>query len=131
MPSTVPDVASNITIAAGTSGFSAEKVSFTPPQTSVDEIDTSHLGMTAGSGKTYMPADLLENGSLEIGEMHFNPDTTPPVRTQETWTITWPSGATWVFSGFMAEYTPGEMAINQKMVGAARIKVSGNITITP
>ncbi len=134
MASDAVDIGHGLEIDFGTSGFTAQITDVTPPESSRAAIDTSHLG-TSG-GKTFMPADLVDNGELEI-EFHFNPDTDPPIdQPAETITITWlgpddAAGATWAFSGFMTNYRPGAMVSEEKMGGTAVVKVSGDITRTP
>lgn len=132
MASTVPMTGNGVTIAFGTSSFTAEIVSFTPPGWSRESIETSHAGTT--DAKTFMPADLVDYGELSM-TIHFNPDLEPPVDgAAETITITFAGGgATWAFSGFMTAYEPGDAdgVGDEKIEADITVKVSGAITVTP
>ena len=102
MASPSVDVATGITIVFGTSGFSAQILDVTPPGMSRESLETTH--QSTMTQKTFMPADLYDSGELGF-DIHFNPDTSPPIGgATETITITFPSGATWAFSGFMTNY---------------------------
>lgn len=126
MPSPAVDVSFGFTIVFGTSAFAAQITDITPPAQTREAIGTSYQGTTTAA--TYMPADLVENGELTF-TIHFNPDTAAPIDgAAETVTITWPSGATWAFTGFMTAYTPGA-PFNGLMTGEVTVKVSGDITI--
>jgi len=128
MPSDPVDVAVGITIVFADSAFTAEITDVTPPNPSRDSIETSHQGTV--DAKSFMPADLYDSGEASF-DFHFNPDTDPPVdQPTEAITMTFPSGATWVFSGFMTDYAP-DAPLNDKMVGSATLKVTGVIVITP
>jgi len=128
MPAASPsvDIGTGITIAFGTSGFSAQIMDVTPPGQERESIETSHQGTV--NGKTFTPADLYDPGGLEF-EIHFNPDTVPPIDDAvEEIIITWPAGATWTFDGFMTGYAPSA-PLNDKMVATVTVKVSGEIDI--
>lgn len=122
------DIAVGITIAFGTSGFTAEILDVTPPNTTRDSIDVSHQLTTPA--KVFIPADLYDSGEASF-DFHFNPDTNPPIdQPLEVVTLTFPSGAIWSFDAFMTDYAP-DAPLNDKMVGSATLKVSDEITITP
>ena len=121
------DIGTGVTIAFATSGFTAQILDGTWPSLSRGSVQTSHQG-TVGR-HTYMPTDLSDPGEFTF-DFHFNPDTTPPInQAAETITITGPSGATWVFTGFMTDYSGG-FPFEDKMTGSATVKVSGDIAIT-
>lgn len=121
------DVATGITLVFGTSGFTAELLDMTPPEGSREAIQTSHQGTTGQH--TFTPADLVDWGELRI-DFHFNPATEPPINEAvEELTLTWPDGDTWVFNGFMTNYSGGAV-LNEKMTGSATIKVSGDVDQT-
>lgn len=126
MASPTVDVGTGITITASISAFAAEWGDIVPPETSVGDIDVSHQLSPA---REFMPSDLITNGEL-TGTIHFNPDTTPPVGTEETWTMGFPSGATWSFAGYMNRHSPN-VPFEDKMTADVSVKVSGLITITP
>jgi len=128
MASPSVDIATGITITFGTSEFTAEILDVTPPGMSREAIETTHQGTTGQ--KTFMPADLYDSGELGF-DIHFNPDTSPPIGSAaETITITFPSGATWAFTGFMTGYAPSA-PLEDKMTASVTVKVTGAITITP
>ena len=128
MGSPTVDVASGITIVFGTSGFTAEITDVSGPGMSRDSIDITHQGTS--DAMRFTPADLFDGGECSF-DIHFNPDTAPPIdQAPETVTITWPAGATWVFSGFMTNYEPSA-PLNDKMTGSVTVKVDGDITQTP
>lgn len=114
---------------AFSSGFFAEIIGVKPPASKRNSIDTSHTA-TAGGDRTFMPGDLIDNGELQV-DIHFNPGTSPPIdQPEETVTLTFSSGTTWVFTGFMTDYEP-DAPMEDKMVASVTIKVDGAITITP
>lgn len=118
-----------ITITFGTSGFSGEIIDTTPPEMTRESIETSHTE-TANNRKTFIPADLGDDGELSF-DINFDPDVDPPIDgAAETITITFASGATWAFSGFMTGYAPAA-PIDDRMTATVTVKVSGVITITP
>ena len=127
MASPLVDIGTGITIAFGTSGFTCEILDVTPPEATRESIQTSHQGTT--TAHTFTPTDLYDPGGLEIS-FHFNPDTDPPIDgAAEDITITFTSGATWAFSGFMTNYA-ASAPLEDKMTGSATFKASGDITIT-
>jgi hypothetical protein len=78
---------------------------------------------------SFVPADLSDAGQFDISG-HFNPDTTIPLTTDaETITITFASGATWEFSGFMISHS-GDVTLNEVMTFSATIKITGSIDVT-
>lgn len=128
MASDPVDIAVGIEIAFGTTTFVAEITDVTPPNVARDSVEVSHQGTV--DAKRFIPADLYDSGEASF-DFHFNPDTNPPIdQPIEAITITFPSGATWVFDGFMTDYAP-DAPLNDKMVGSATLKVDGVITITP
>jgi len=135
------NVGTGTTLTAGTSGWTAELLSLDLNGIAREAIETSHSGTAAaGAGKhanrTYIPGDLADPGSLDV-TFHFNPDTEPPIdQPAETWTVAFPlvSGdstpASWAASGFMTEFSVTGPGQDDKMVGSATIKLSGNTTRT-
>jgi hypothetical protein len=110
------------------SGFLAEIIDTTPPEMSREAIDTSHTATTDGA-MTFIPSDLIDYGECTV-ELNFAEGTTPPIDDPaEAVTITFASGATWAFSGFLTGYAPAA-PIDDRMTATATIKVSGAITIT-
>jgi len=135
MASPLVDLGTGITVAFATSAFTAQLTEVTPFAAERESIDTTYLGTTvtpAGDfgAKTYIPADLTEAGELAI-KGHYNPDTLPPMESAtEVITITFASGATLIFDGFMTGYTPGGFVANGLMEFDAVIKISGPVSPT-
>lgn len=127
MGSPLVDVGTGITVAFATSGFSIQILDVTPYAMSRVSIDTSHQGTTGA--RTFSPVDLYDAGELSFTG-HFNPDTSPPINgANESITVTFPAGATAVFSGHMTAYNPGS-PLEDKMTVDVTIKISGSVTIT-
>lgn len=105
-----------------------------------EALETTHLATTLATsgtnvgGKTYIPADHADPGSLEI-EAHLNPNTMPPINyIAEDVTLTFQNnadaaGATWTASGFCTSFSTGD--INQGIMTVnATFKLSGLMTVT-
>ena len=128
MGSPLVDVGTGIVIDFGTSGFVAEVLDVNGPSLARDSVETTHQGTTGA--RTHMPVDLYDAGELGF-DIHFNPDTDPPIdKATEEITITWPSGAIWVFDAFV---TAEDVAapLEDKMVASITLKITGDIAITP
>lgn len=118
------------TIVFGTSGFSAEILKVNGQGISRDAIDTWHLGISEAAVDSHgnipkIPSKKVDPGTISI-EGHFNPDTVIPMRESdaaETITVTFPTGATWVTSGFMTNFS--WEAGDDKMTFSAEIALSG------
>jgi len=124
MASPSVDIATGITIAFGTSGFGGEIVDVNGPSLSRESIDTTHQGTS--TARTFSPADFYDAGELTY-TVHFNPDTLPPVaEVAETITLTWPAGATWVFTGFMTAFA-NTGTLDDKMTADVTVKGSGTV----
>lgn len=110
------------------SGYFAEIISVDGPDLSRESIDTTHMGTTSGL-MTFIPSDLVDNGSLSV-EMAYVAATAPPISSAaETVTITYPDSSTCAFSGFLTSFSPS-IPIDDRMTASAEIKVSGAITRT-
>lgn len=128
MPSPDVDIATGITIDFATTGFEAQILDVNGPSLSRDEVEVTHQGTTGA--KRFLPVDLYDAGELTF-DIHFNPDTNPQIDADpEVITITWPAGATWVFTGFITGYEPAG-PLNDKMTGSITVKIDGIIAITP
>lgn len=120
------DIATGITLTAGTSGWSAEIVDINGPSLSRDAIDVTHQGST--NALDFSPADLYDPGELSL-TVHFKPNALPPIdQANETWTIAWPAGDTWAASGHMTGFSIGA-PLNDKMTADVTIKFSGDVTV--
>lgn len=98
----------------------------TPPDTTVDDILTSHQGTT--TAHTHAPADLLENGSCTLN-VNYEADNIPTVGVEdETFTLTAPDAETQIWTGYIQSYTPDAMELNTKETAVVVIKVSGDFS---
>ena len=108
------------------SGFFAEILSVDGPDLSRDPIETTHMATTNGN-KTFIPSDLIDNGTLSV-EIAYVPATAPPISSAaETGTVTMPGGSTAAFSGFMVAFAPS-FPIDDRMTASCDVKVTGEIT---
>lgn len=134
MPNPI-DVGTGTQIAFGTSGFAPYILDVNPPSMSRDPVDTTHMQTTGG--KTFRPGDLYDGGQVTF-QIGFDPSMSPPMlaaEQPEQITITFPtpsgmsSGATWVFSAFMVEFSPA-VPLEDKMTASVTLKVTGSVAIT-
>lgn len=117
----------------GTQGFDPDWRTIDPPEETIEDVNTSHLGTTGGY-ETYMAGDLIEGGELS-GTAIFDPDDQPTIGgAAETITLTFPtpaggsSGATYSFSGYIKANGPQTLETNGLMEQNLSIKVAGAIT---
>jgi len=117
-----------ISASTGYATFFAELLDVTPPNASLEAIDTSHMGTTVA--KTFTPADLIDWGELNC-QVAFDPSEDPDMGVIATFTITFSDSAasTWVFSGFLTGYEPG-VPLEDRATADITIKVSGDVTVT-
>ncbi len=130
----VTDEGHGCSITFGTSAFTGVLLAVNGYNFSRPAIETSK--MSTSTNHTFMPADLVDRGEIEL-EFEFDPSLTPPIASAtETVTITFPvpsglsTGATWAASAFMTNYAPAAR-IGERMQASATLKVSGAVTITP
>lgn len=141
------DVLSGATLVADTNNFAAYLKNITLPEISVNDCETTHQAsaagtdftqLTAGTGKkwrTYVPGDYLEPGEI-TADFYFDASLIPPVGKFNTanvlsiYTITWPSGGTWIFNGYMKTYGGDALEMDGVMMVKGIIKLSGPIEIT-
>ena len=111
------------------SGFTANIVSIDGPDVVRDAIQTSHMGTT--DYHTFIPASLVDGGSLDVEIQYDNTSTVPITGAATTVTIVWGGGGgrQWVFSGFVTGLNPSA-AIDEVMTATVTIKVTGGLTIT-
>lgn len=127
------DLGTGISIAFGTSNFTAEMMSINGSGITRESYETSHLGTTGD--KTFNPKKLVDQGTIEM-EFAFDPDAQPPISgPTETITITFPlpegglTAATLVGSGFITDFSyTGEF--EEKMTGSATLKWAAGVTWT-
>ena len=123
------DIGTGTTVTFGTSGFTADILNVNWDGITRESIETSHMGTT--SDKTFMPADLVDNGTIVL-EIAFVATLSPPIITNgaaETVTIAFAGSAThWSASAFQTEFSIGA-PLEDKMTGSLTLKVTGGITI--
>lgn len=126
----MPAEVGNGTTLTFSSGFFAEITSLRHANMSREPIDQSHFGTT--TARSFRPGVLADMGEIEIA-CHFRPGVKPPINgAAEAVTITFPDSgaATWQFQGFLTEFEYGA-ELEGKYTGTGRIKVAGDITVTP
>lgn len=124
------DVATGITIGCGTSNFAAQITNIDGPELIREWLRNTHQGTALAHTGTV--SDLYDPGSLEI-EGWFDADITPPVQSEtavEVITITWPSGAMWVFSAGWTRYR-STATLEETMTFSATLNITGAIDISP
>ena len=127
MASPLFDVSHGATITFGTSGWTGSITNISHSGMSREALNNSHQGTT--TWMSFTPADLADSGGLDI-DFLFNPDTAFLIdNVTEVITLTWPSGATWVFNGFQTGFTVTGTH-NQLLTGSMTLKADGVITIT-
>lgn len=110
------------------SSFFAEILSVTIPEMTRDAIETTHAGTTGGK-RTFIPSDLEDMGEFTV-ELNLDETTKPPIDSAaETVTITFASGTTWSFTGFMTS-AGGSGPIDDRMTGSYTVKISGDVTVS-
>lgn len=134
MASPTQDIATGCTIVYGTTNFTALLKNLSIPEISVNDIETSYQGTTGGTdftkpSRTYVPSDFIENGEF-TAEYYFNPDLIPPIGIKQQVTITWPSGATYVFQGYMKSVGGDPVNLDDVMMLSATCKVAGPMEFT-
>lgn len=134
------DLATGMTVAFATSSFSAEIIGAGMSGVSRKAVDVSHMGTAAPGAASYgnmafIAGRLTDAGTLDL-EMHYNPDTIPPIDlVEEVITVTFPlfpgdSTATkLVFTGFFTAYDEA-YPLDDKMVVSGAIKVTGSVAVT-
>lgn len=119
-------VGTGITI-TGANGFFAEVLNIEDAQMQRARISISHMG---SANMDYVPGKLPDWGQLDV-ELAFDPDIKPPLDNDpETWTITYPTGASWARAGFMENFRYTG-PLEERMTGMGTLKFSGDLTVTP
>lgn len=126
MASNAVDTGNGLTVEFATSGYTSQITSVQPYSMTRESLDTSHMGTT--TALTFMAAALYDGGELTM-EMHFNPDTSPPITgATEAVIVRFGSSATASFSCFLIEVTPA-VPNNEIMTHSASFKITGAVTI--
>lgn len=136
MASPLSDIGTGATVGFGTSTTFAprfnelnwegiERAVVPAPYLAIPATESGKIG-----NLTKILGDVIDPGRLS-GEAHFNPDTVPPIGLEaEVITVTWRSGATWVFSGQVVIYNPKGISVDGLMVADIVIEALGPIDPT-
>lgn len=119
-------VGDGTTITFGTSGFNANIISISGPDSTRSSVDTSHLG--SSGWMTFLASGLVDGGTVSL-EIQYDPTITMPIAAvAETVTIDPAgSGQTLVFSAF-ATATGHSFVRDELMTATMELKVTGAIT---
>ena len=100
-----------------------------------EEIDTTDLDSpdnykefipgTKDAGEVSLAGNIKEESNVE--KMLALAES----QSMEEWTVTYPSGATWKFKGFVKSFKDGEKTPDGLATFSATIRVSGKPTYTP
>jgi hypothetical protein len=127
MASIIPDLGFGATITFSSSFFTARALNIQWTGMEREWVETTTLATTGG--KTFVPSDVYDPGSLEV-EMQFRSGTTPPiVGASETVTITFPDLETWAASGYMSGIEWTAPLTGDVMTARATLKFTGAITL--
>lgn len=123
------DIGTGSTVTFGTSGFTADILSVNISGITREAIQTSHMGTTLDH--TFMMADLVDNGTLEL-ECAWVAGMIPPILTNaamETVTVSFAgSASTWSFSCGNTDLGI-VVPLEDKMTATLTFKISGAITL--
>jgi predicted secreted protein len=101
-----------------------------------DTLDNTQIE-TSGNFKTKIPG-RIDGGTVTLTGVKLNSDpgqqsvaSLAKNKTVQTWKLTEPDGfTTYTFQGFISEFTPTKVNYSTLITFAAKIAVSGNVTIT-
>jgi hypothetical protein len=102
---------------------------------SSEVYDATHYGSGAAGASEmgnaeFIAGDVADPGSFEV-EYHFNPDKVLPLSgAVDTATLTWKSGAIWVFPAKITNVS-GAFPFRGKMVFTMTVKIMAAIAVTP
>ena len=128
------DTGNGGTITFGSSGWSGQFTAIRRSGETRPSIDTTNLATT--TARTFIPADLVDRGSIEC-DIQYDPDEPPPITSAaETITLTFPipsglsNGATIV--GLLSFITDHDLDIPEGdlMTGSITIKWGKDVTFT-
>lgn len=134
MASPLSDIGTGATVGFGTSSFAPRFNELNWEGIERPVIPAPYLALAVtGSGEIgnlpKLLGDVIDAGRVS-GVAHFNPDTVPPIdEDPEVITITWRSGATWVFTGQVVAYNP-KIVIDGLMTADVTIEACSKITVT-
>lgn len=129
------DEGAGASITFGTSGTTINAISIQATGIAREALETTHL-QTTGGFKTFIPADYVDGGEVQV-TFRYDPDTQPPYNAAaETITITYPvpasknNGATEAATGFVSSFDPPTLSNDTVMDASMTIKRSGPVTFT-
>ncbi len=115
----------------------AEVISITPPSSTLDQIDVTH--MTSPNRRREFISGLIDGGECSF-DMNFVPGSTSDDRLFELLTlpvgtsrrracrISFPNGVTWSFNAELTGYEP-TVPVDDKMTATVTFKVTGDLTV--
>ena len=110
----------------------AEVISITPPSTSVDTVDATHMGSSSATREFI--AGLIDPGETSF-EMNYVPGSSSETlllavlasRTPTQCKITFPGSKTWTFTGIMTKLDT-TAPLDGKMTSTATFKLTTSVT---
>ena len=108
-----------------------EVTDISPPASSVDAIDATH--MASGDFREFVPG-LIDPGEVSI-EMNLTASSASDdllhawleARENRSCRITWPNAVTWTFQAFPTSYS-STLPMDDKQTASLTAKVSGSVT---
>lgn len=118
-------VGTGITISGTTNGSWAEVLDVTPPNVSVEDIET--FSQSDSDYRTYTPTLLKDPGELSF-DILFN-GTLPTIGVTETVTLSFPDSGltTWSFDAYIKSFEPSG-PLEDRMTATVTYKVTGGVT---
>ena len=120
----VPQCSTGIAIGGA---FTGTVINVTPPNTSREALDTSH--MLTPSYRTYVPGKLIEGGEMTLLVQFDSAVTIPTLGALASTMITYPDGDVWTFDAFVMSMSP-TADLDTVMQATVVLKVAGPIVIT-
>ncbi len=125
-----PDSGDGTTVVFGTQGFSANLLNVGPPNQTVEDLETSHMGTTGH--KTYIPADLIEGGEMSM-LIQFAGSLAPTIgAAPELITVDYGgvgAGDKHTFQGYINSYAPESVEVGAIMKAAIGVKVADDLSM--
>ncbi|MEZ5945217.1 MAG: phage tail tube protein [Planctomycetaceae bacterium] len=112
----------------------AQVISIDGPDSSVPEVETTHLGSSA---KAYRPGEIPEAGSLDFS-IYFDPSDTGHQELQTlaktpstvSWQVTFSDGSTLDWEGFLTSFSLSGMEDESNLTADCSVRITGQITFT-
>lgn len=113
----------------------AEVYSVTPPESSIDQVEVTHM-KSPNRRREYIPT-LSDNGTVSC-EMNFVPGSATDILIESLITaghvvgaqIEYPNGTVVAFDCSVSGYTKG-VPVDDRLTATVEFQVTGDVTITP